>query len=172
MSPGDHHRNVSQIRFDIQLKTKAPLGDPHPRSFILSEVVISVFPGLPSLSGVGGWRGMDFWLWTCSVIKQLSLLGLCHVLNTLLSVVHECVWAATVWHTTPIDAGFIRLLDWWAVFHYTLPFPRIGNLTFSFSGFYVPQSSKASEIAFKLSCDADSHTRTNSIILDRVASED
>lgn len=58
MSPGDRHQNVSQIRFDIQLKTKAPLGDPHPRSFILSEVVINVFPGLPSLSGSGGVWGV------------------------------------------------------------------------------------------------------------------
>lgn len=91
MSPGDCLQNVNQIRFDIQLKTKAPLDDPHPiyivGSFILSDVVIKVFPPLPPLFIWGGGLCLfDYGL----VIKQLSLPGLYHVLNTSLSVVHEC----------------------------------------------------------------------------------
>lgn len=96
MSPGDCHPNVSQIRFDIQLKTKAPLDDPPPGSVILSRIINVSPPCLPPLLIWGERDGVDIWLWSCSVIKRLSPPGLCPVWNTLLSVRHERVQAATV----------------------------------------------------------------------------
>lgn len=50
--------------------------------------------------------------------------------------------------------------------------PGIPNITFSPPEFYFCQGGKASEIAFKPSCDTDSQTRTSDIILGLVALKD
>lgn len=132
-------------------------------SFILSDVVISP----PSLFYLG--RGAVLvWLRTCSVIKQLSLLGLCHVLNTSLSVLCECELLLLAFSIVAHDTRIIHAVFFF-IFRIFKFFARTSKYTFSCQSFILVRVEKASEIAFKPSCDTDSQARTNDIILGLVA---